>query len=368
MTKTKTQKTEQKELKNSSTDKRIKALDYETNLFAFIIYNLINRSEEDFITLEFMKLNLTPHCRRLEDEKFWLDLCINYDPINIFSKLEQSLGLKYKIPTPVTGPITQENIYGEEIDLDDEDTAPTTTLIKICIPTKNTKFIESYDDYIEVYKKNGLTGKDLVNFELQEAKIKNFFEQKLKESGNEYFWLSFDEIKSFDENNRVSMFENLQYNLSKESIMLENIIYLAKNTTLALNSFSKFKLNLRAPNKSENKFEKIDSIIFEFDDYEQLKNVIINGENLNLSAGKLKVLRDIRKSKGLDEIGSNSLSSQVSKINSAFKEFQKQHGIFDTKHLINPKNDEGMYTINDDFCSLIKKERKKLLRKINCWQ
>ena len=132
--------------------------------------------------------------------------------------------------------------------------------------------------------------------------------------------------------------------------------------------FSKFKLNLRAPNKSENKFEKIDSIIFEFDDYEQLKNVIINGENLNLSAGKLKVLRDIRKSKGLDEIGSNSLSSQVSKINSAFKEFQKQHGIFDTKHLINPKNDEGMYTINDDFCSLIKKERKKLLRKINCWQ
>lgn len=353
----KNQQIAQQELRNLLPGKRIRALDYETNLFAFIIYNLINRSEEDFITLEFMKLNLTPHCRRLEDEKFWLDLCINYDPINIFSKLEQSLGLKYKIPTPVTGPITQENIYGEEIDLDDEDTAPTTTLIKICIPTENTEFIGSYDDYIEVYKKNGLTGKDLVNFELQEAKIKNFFEQKLKESGNEDFFLSFDEIKSFDKNNRVSMFENLQNKLFTGCLTLEEIKYLneyKEKQRFALNSISKFEFNFRYQNKRAKSFEKIDSIIFEFDNYEQLKNVIINGEILELSAGKLKVLRDIQKSKELDEIGSNSISSQVSKINSAFKEFQKQHGIFDAKHLINQKNDEGVYTINDDFYSLIK--------------
>ena len=352
---TKNQQTAQQEVRNLLPGNRIRALDYETNLFAFIIYNLINRSEEDFITLEFIKLNLTPHCRHLEDEKFWLDLCINYDPINIFSKLEQSLGLKYKISTPVTTPITQENIYGEEIDLDDEDTAPTTTYIKIDIPTENTKFIESYDDYIDVYKKNGLVGKDLVNFELQEAKIKNFFEQKLEERGNEDFWLTFDEIKSFDKNNRVSMFENLQNKLFTGCLTLEEIKYLKEDNEkqcFALNSLSKFEFNFSYQNKRAKSFEKIDSIKFEFDNYEQLKNVIINGEILKLPAGKLKVLRDILKTKNLDDIGSNSLSSQVSKINSAFKEFQKQHGIFDAKHLINPKNEDGMYTINDDFCSL----------------
>ena len=354
----KPKKTVQQEVRNLLSDKRIKALDYETICFAFIVYNLINRSEEDFITLEFIKLNLTPHCRRLEDEKLWFDLDINYDPINIFSKLEQSLGLKYKLPTPVTAGIPTWNRYHEEIDLDDGYADPTTTYIKIDIPTENTKFIENYDDYIDVYKKNGLIGKDLVNFELQEAKIKNFFEQKLEESGNEDFWLTFDEIKSFDKNNRVSMFENLQNKLFTGCLTLEEIKYLNEDNEkqcCVLNSIGKFKLNIRYQNKSVTKFEKIDSIKFEFDNYEQLKNVIINGEILKLPAGKLKVLRDILKTKDLDDIVANSLSSQVSKINSAFKEFQKQHGIFDTKHLINPKNDDGMYTINNDLRTQIKK-------------
>ncbi len=203
-----------------------------------------------------------------------------------------------------------------------------------------------------------MIGKDLVNFELQEAKIKNFFEQKLEESGNEDFWLTFDEIKSFDKINRVSMFENLQNKLFTGCLTLEEIKYLNEDNEkqcCVLNSIGKFKLNIRYQNKSVTKFEKIDSIKFEFDNYEQLKNVIINGEILKLPAGKLKVLRDILKTKDLDDIGANSLSSQVSKINSAFKEFQKQHGIFDTKHLINPKNDDGMYTINNDLRTQIKK-------------
>lgn len=93
----KTKKTEQKELKNLLSGKRISALDYETSFFAFIIYNLINRSEEDFISLDFFKLNLSPNCRHFEDEKsekFWLNLGVNYNPENVFSKLEQLLELK----------------------------------------------------------------------------------------------------------------------------------------------------------------------------------------------------------------------------------------------------------------------------------
>lgn len=358
----KTKKTEQKELKNLLSGKRISALDYETSFFAFIIYNLINRSEEDFISLDFFKLNLSSNCRHFEDEKsekFWLNLGVNYNPENVFSKLEQLLELKYNLNTQ-TSYFTQENMYGEEIDLDDEDTSPTATVIRIDIPTENTKFIENYDDYISVYTKNGLIDKDLVNYNLQEAKIKRFFEQKLEESGKEYFWLSFDEIKSFDENNRVSLIENLQYKLSKGCLSLENIFYLKYPEMFVLNSFSKFKLLFKYINKEVKSFEKIDSIQFEFDNYEQLKNVIINGEILKLSAGKLKILKylynvNILKTKAYDEIEPDLSSSQVSKINSAFKEFQKQHGIVDAKHLINPKKDEGIYTINDDFLGLIKK-------------
>lgn len=353
---TKTKKTEQQELKKLLLGKRITALDYETSFFAFIIYNLINRSKEDFISLEFFKLNLTPYCRHFdneESEKYWLNLDVNYNPQNVFLKLKQSLGLKYKEQDPFLTPIIQEDIYGEEIDSEDGDTPQTATIIKIDIPTENTKFIENYDDYISVYTKNGLIDKDLVNFNLQEAKIKRFIDKKLEESGNEYFWLSFDEIKSFDENNRVSLIENLQYKLFTGCLTLEEIIYHEEKEKFVFNSFSKFKLHFLKKLETRKPLEKIENIKFEFDKYKQLKGLVINQEYLELTKGQKEILQSVYLNKKIEDYDNfSSLSSQVSKINKLFANFQKERGIINSKNLIlSEKNGRNVdkYYINPEF-------------------
>ncbi len=349
---TKNQQTAQQELRNLLPDKRIKALDYETNLFAFIIYNLINRSEANWFFLHFYKLNWNPYCRHVG--KKWLKMDTKYEQKlrnKIFPDLKDVLELDFTLDEhPI--PFNYENGYGEVIDdYPGAEYDPIPSRIAMQIPTDNAAFMENYDEYIENYKQNKLTGRYLFDFEFQEARINRYIET-LKKYTNGTYSLTYDKIKSFSEENEVALLEYLQYQSIMGKISITDIKY--EKNTFVLGNLNKIKIYFKYINKEIKRFEKIDSINFEFDNYEQLKNVIINGEILKLPAGKLKVLRDILKTKDPDDIGSNSLSSQVSKINSAFKEFQKQHGIFDTKHLINPKNDEGIYTINDDFCSLIK--------------
>ena len=70
--------------------------------------------------------------------------------------------------------------------------------------------MENYDEYIENYKQNKLTGRYLFDFEFQEARINRYIET-LKKYTNGTYSLTYDKIKSFSEENEVALLEYLQY-------------------------------------------------------------------------------------------------------------------------------------------------------------